>query len=54
MKKHLAIFSFILLTLALCVPSLFAQAAGTIKGVCKDIQGNPIADGVVQLVNIDS
>lgn len=40
--------------LALSAPSLFAQAAGTIKGVCKDIQGNPIADGVVQLVNIDN
>jgi pentatricopeptide repeat protein len=54
MKKHLAIFTFILLTLALSAPPLFAQAAGTIKGVCKDIQGNPIADGVVQLVNIDN
>ena len=54
MKKHLAIFSFILLTLALSAPSLLAQTAGTIKGVCKDIQGNPIADGVVQLVNIDN
>jgi tetratricopeptide (TPR) repeat protein len=54
MKKHLAIFPFILLTVALCAPSLFAQAAGTIKGVCKDVQGNPIADGVVQLVNIDN
>src|SRR5579863_4307700 len=54
MKKHLAIFTFILLMLALSAPSLFAQAAGTIKGVCKDTQGNPIADGVVQLVNIDN
>jgi tetratricopeptide (TPR) repeat protein len=54
MKKHLAIFTFVFLILALCAPSLFAQAAGTIKGVCKDVQGNPIADGVIQLVNIDN
>jgi tetratricopeptide (TPR) repeat protein len=53
MKKRLAMFSFVLLMLALCAPSLFAQA-GTIKGVCRDAQGNPIADAMVQLVNLDN
>jgi len=54
MKKHFAMFAFVILILGLSAPSLFAQASGTIKGVCKDAQGNPIADGVVQLVNQDN
>ena len=53
MKKRFAMFSFVLLMLALCAPALFAQA-GTIKGVCRDAQGNPIADAMVQLVNLDN
>src|SRR5271166_4492164 len=54
MKKHFAKFAFVLLMLGLGAPQVFAQASGTIKGVCKDIQGNPIVDGVVQLVNQDN
>jgi tetratricopeptide (TPR) repeat protein len=54
MKKHFAIFAFVLLMLGLWSSPVFAQAGGTIKGVCKDIQGNPVADGVVLLVNLDN
>jgi tetratricopeptide (TPR) repeat protein len=54
MKKHFAMFAFVLLMLGLCAPPVFAQASGTIKGTCKDAQGNPIADGVVLLVNMDN
>jgi len=54
MKKHFATFTLVFLLLALSAPSVFAQAAGTIKGACKDVQGNPIVDGVVQLVNVDN
>ena len=55
MKKHLAVFALALLILGLCVPSLFAQgASGTVKGVCKDAQGNPIVDGVVLWANQDN
>lgn len=54
MKKHLAILGFTVLLLGLCVPPLFAQASGTVKGVCKDAQGNPIVDGVVLYANQDS
>jgi tetratricopeptide (TPR) repeat protein len=55
MKKHFVMFALVLLMLGICAPSLFAQAAsGTIKGVCKDVQGNPIVDGVVQLDNLDN
>jgi tetratricopeptide (TPR) repeat protein len=40
--------------LALSAPLLFAQAAGTVKGVCKDAQGNPIPDAVVVYANQDN
>jgi tetratricopeptide (TPR) repeat protein len=54
MKKHLAIFAFAVLTLALYAPAVFAQASGSVKGVCKDPQGNPIANGVVVYENLDN
>ena len=54
MKKHLAIFAFAVLTLALCAPAMFAQASGSVKGVTKDPQGNPIANGVVVYENLDN
>jgi tetratricopeptide (TPR) repeat protein len=54
MKKHFAMFVFVFLMLGLCAPLVFAQAAGTVKGVCKDTQGNPIADGVVVYANLDT
>lgn len=48
MKKRSTVFIFVLLMLALCAPPLFSQvSSGTVKGVCKDLQGNPVADGVV-------
>jgi len=54
MKKHFAILMFTLLAVGLCVPSVFAQASGTVKGVCKDATGAPIVDGVVVYANLDN
>ncbi len=54
MKKHFAIFAFIVLVAGLCVPPAFAQASGTVKGVAKDPQGNPIVDAVVLWANMDN
>ncbi len=54
MKKHLAILLFVVLGLGLCVPPVFAQASGTVKGVCKDAQGNPVADAIVVWTNTDN
>jgi tetratricopeptide (TPR) repeat protein len=51
MKKHFAVFVFVLLLLGLCVPPGFAQAAGTVKGVCRDAEGKPIADAVIVWAN---
>ena len=54
MKKHFAVFVFVLLMLGLCVPPVFSQASGSVKGVCKDTQGNPIVDGIVVFANQDT
>jgi tetratricopeptide (TPR) repeat protein len=54
MKKHFAIFVFAVLAVVWCAPSVFAQASGSVKGVCKDAQGNPIADAVVVYANLDN
>ncbi len=52
MKRHFAGFVFVLLMLGLCASPVFAQgASGTVKGVCKDAEGNPIADAVVVWAN---
>ena len=32
MKKHFAIFLFVILALGLCMPPVFAQSSGTVKG----------------------
>ena len=54
MKKHLSVFVFLLLALGLCVPAVFAQASGTVKGACKDVEGKPIAGAVVEFDNQDN
>ncbi|HUO25528.1 MAG TPA: tetratricopeptide repeat protein [Candidatus Aquilonibacter sp.] len=54
MKKHLTVLGFAVLLLGFCVPPLFGQASGTVKGVCKDQQGNPIVDGIVVWANLDN
>jgi tetratricopeptide (TPR) repeat protein len=54
MRKYLAILLFVILALGLCLPQVFAQASGTVKGVCKDSQGNPIANGIVVYANQDN
>jgi tetratricopeptide (TPR) repeat protein len=51
MRKHFAVFVLVLVMLGLCAPLGFAQASASVKGVCKDVQGNPIVDGVVLYVS---
>jgi tetratricopeptide (TPR) repeat protein len=54
MKRHFAVIVFVLLMLGLCAPALFSQASGTVKGVCKDANGNPLPDAVVVWANQDN
>ncbi|MFY9792332.1 MAG: tetratricopeptide repeat protein [Candidatus Sulfotelmatobacter sp.] len=55
MKRHFAVFTLVLLMLGLGATPMFAQGgSGTVKGVCKDIDGNPIVGGIVVFANQDN
>jgi tetratricopeptide (TPR) repeat protein len=54
MKKHLAIIVFALLAIGLCVPPVFAQASGSVKGTVRDVEGKPIVGAVVEFDNLDN
>jgi tetratricopeptide (TPR) repeat protein len=54
MKKSFAILLYVLLTLGVCTPQIFAQASGTVKGACRDAQGAPIPDAIVVWTNMDN
>jgi tetratricopeptide (TPR) repeat protein len=48
MKVRLGMFILLALVAGLCVPPVFAQATGSVKGVCKDVQGAPIDGATVE------
>jgi tetratricopeptide (TPR) repeat protein len=50
MTKQFAIFILLAITVTICASPVLAQS-GTIKGVCKDAQGNLVVDGVVVWAN---
>jgi tetratricopeptide (TPR) repeat protein len=54
MKKHFAIFLFVIVALGLCVPPVFGQASGTVKGTVKDPDGKPMVDAIVLYSNNDN
>ena len=54
MKQRLLMVVLVAVMAALCVPPAFAQATGTVKGVCKDAQGNPIMDANLEWNNTDN
>jgi tetratricopeptide (TPR) repeat protein len=50
MKKYFILPLLLVLAVGLSAPVAFAQSTGTVKGVCKDIEGNPIAGAEVEWV----
>lgn len=54
MKQRFAWTLLVALVLGLCVPPIFAQATGTVKGVCRDADGNPITSGTVEWLSMDT
>jgi tetratricopeptide (TPR) repeat protein len=54
MKKRFAILLLAVLAVGLCVSPVFAQDSGSVKGVCKDSEGNPIVDGIVVWSNLSN
>src|SRR5436305_2750170 len=53
MKKHSSMLLFVGVALGLWHTPAIGQA-GTVKGVCKDAQGNPIANAIVVYTNTDN
>lgn len=55
MKKYFASFVFVLLLVGFAAPQALAQTgSGTVKGVCKDTDGNPLVDAIVVFANQDN
>jgi tetratricopeptide (TPR) repeat protein len=51
MKQKFAVLVLVALATALFTTPAFAQSTGTVKGVCKDLEGKPIIGAVVQLTS---
>jgi tetratricopeptide (TPR) repeat protein len=54
MKRYFAFIAFVALVAGLWVPVAAAQSTGTVRGVCKDMQGNPIVGAIVRYDNLDN
>ena len=54
MKQRLLMVMLVTAVAALCVSPVFAQATGTIKGTCKNLDGTPIIGANVEWVNTDN
>lgn len=54
MKRHFFVAVLISL-IALCfLPAVLAQNTGTVKGVCRDVDGKPFADAQVEWTNVEN
>jgi tetratricopeptide (TPR) repeat protein len=53
MKKHF-IIPLLVLIVGLSAPSAFAQATGSVKGVCKDVEGKPITQAQVEWLGVET
>jgi tetratricopeptide (TPR) repeat protein len=54
MKKHFIVPLLLVLVVGLSAAPLFAQAMGSVKGVCKDLDGKPIAQAQVEWTGIET
>jgi tetratricopeptide (TPR) repeat protein len=54
MKKHFAMIVIIALLAGASASTAFAQATGSVKGVAKDEQGNPIAGATVEWQSLET
>ncbi|SRR6266536_3436430 len=54
MKKHFIIPLLLILVLSLSAAPVFAQALGSVKGTCKDMDGKPIAQAQVEWAGVET
>jgi len=48
MKQCFATLALVALLIGLCMSPVFGQATGSVKGLCTDVEGKPIADATVE------
>jgi tetratricopeptide (TPR) repeat protein len=54
MKQYSVALALFILIAGLCATPAFAQETGTVKGVCKDLEGKPIAGAQVEWLNTNT
>ncbi len=54
MKQYFVVLALLMLIAGLCASPAFAQDTGSVKGVCKDVDGKPIVGATVEWVNIEN
>jgi tetratricopeptide (TPR) repeat protein len=54
MRKYFILPLLLVLAVGLSAPLAFAQTTGTVKGICKDFEGKPIAQAEVQWIGTES
>jgi tetratricopeptide (TPR) repeat protein len=54
MKKQFIIPLLLVLVVGLSAPPVFAQAMGSVKGTCKDMEGKPITQAQVEWVGVET
>ena len=54
MKKHLIIPLLLVLVVGWSAPAVLAQVMGSVKGVCKDVEGKPITQAEVEWVGVET
>lgn len=54
MRKSFIVPVLVALVIGLLAPIAFSQTTGTVRGVCKDAEGNPIVGATVQWIGVES
>lgn len=54
MKRNFVFFFVLVLLAGLAAPAAFAQATGSVKGACKDRDGNPIVGATVEFLSSET
>ena len=54
MKQHFVIVVLVALMAGVCVPPVLAQVTGSVKGVCKDVEGKPVTGAAVEWLSNDT
>lgn len=54
MRKYFILLLLLVVAVGLLAPLAFSQTTGTVKGICKDVEGKPIAGADVEWVGVES